>query len=470
MESIDNNSKLDNKDFDITVKISPDYLSATLTVEMYSEDCSIKISDLENALSKKNVSFGVDKNILEKIVADPGIAKEIVVAKGVPFIHGEDGKIEYKFNKETSLKPTINEDGTVDFKNTDFFIPAKRGQILATKTLPTEGKNGTLVTGKIMKGKNGKIVNFKVGKNVFISDDNLSVISSVDGSIKFEYDTISVINTLDIKGDVGIETGNIVFSGKINISGNVCTGFSVKSNDDIVIGGLVEGAVIETDGNLTIKRGVQGADQAFLKVGGDLVTKFISSCRVICSGNIEADAITHSNVSSDNYIKIFGKRGVIVGGDVYGRRGVEAKQIGTDMGTKTFIRVGADSEMYKEYQELQDMREQVVLSLKKIEQVLDLLNKQTSAANSQINSELLDKTLKSGEDYENRLKDLEKSIKDYTILLDELKSADIKTGDIYSGVRLKLGSSFYSVKERTLQTKFVKLEGEISILPWSNYS
>ena len=63
----------------------------------------------------------------------------------------------------------------------------------------------------MIRGKDGKDVAFKIGKNVEITPDGLSVIAKCDGSIVNENDKLSVIKVLEIKTDVGVETGILNF-------------------------------------------------------------------------------------------------------------------------------------------------------------------------------------------------------------------------------------------------------------------
>lgn len=456
----------DEHPFTIKVRIAPDYLKAYVTVDMHDPLAEISTGDIQSALAKKNVSFGIDNRAVEQIAENPLAASDVLVATGAPYSDGVDGTIQYFFDEKAQSKPSINEDGSVDFKNMNFLMPAKIGQLLATRTMPTSGKNGTLVTGKLMKGKDGKIVNFKIGKNVYISDDGLNAISAENGSIKFNLGVISVMKSLDIQGDVGLETGNIVFSGKVSVSGNVLTGYSIKATDDVVINGLVEGALIETDGNLTINRGVQGNDQAVLKVEGDLVVKFLSGAEIECKGNIEADAIMHSTVNCAEQVIASGKRGIIVGGDVFARKGVEAKQIGSEMGTKTSVRVGLDPRTIKTYQDLQDEKTSISSSIKKIDQVLGLLRKQAQATGDKSKAAVMKKSMDSKEEYKQQLAEIEDKLNVYAKLIELLKKSDIRVSDVYPGVRLKLGNSFFSVKDRMLDSKFVKENSEVVMKSW----
>lgn len=460
-DTVDKNRELP---FEIQVRIAPDYLSASVSVRQLDSSAVLKPSDIEAALLKKNVSYGIDKYAISKICENPGFVDDVIVARGTPYAHGEDGKITYKFNTDSQSKPKILADGSVDFKNMNFLIPVKKGETLAKRSMPTLGTVGTLVTGKIMKGKDGKIVNFKLGKNVSLSENGLKVIADDDGSIKFDNGVISVQKKLEISGDVGVETGNISFSGKVLIGGNVLSGYSVYSSDDVVVNGLVEGAVIETAGSLVINNGVQGGDAAKLKVGGDLTAKFISSSQVECGGNIEVDAITHSKIYCLGHVKSYGKRGMIIGGEIYAAKGITAKQLGSDMCTSTGLYAGIDAENTDKFIAMQEEREEILVSINKIEQLITLLKQQGAGGTD--NQEMMEKTLKSKEEYVSLLADVEHRLGEFSIYLEEMKKAKICASDIYPGIRIRLGNSYYSVKDKTSDTMFFREGVEIQLKPW----
>ncbi len=113
------------------------------------------------------------------------------------------------------------------------------------KTLPTEGEDGMSVTGRVIKAKNGKAIQFKKGKNTIVSEDGLQLLAEKSGIVQFTGDQIDIIEVLMIQGDVGVETGNINFTGKVIVSGNVMSGYEIISNEDIEINGIVECATLK---------------------------------------------------------------------------------------------------------------------------------------------------------------------------------------------------------------------------------
>lgn len=448
--------------FYILVKIAPDYLSATVDVDVMIEGETLKRSDLEKEISKKNIKFGIDQLAIDKIVKDPKNAKSVVVAKGVPFIHGKDGKVEYMFDTNAQAKPTINEDGSVDFKNMNFFQASKRGQILAVRELPTKGQTGTLVTGKTMKGKDGKIVNFKIGKNVYISEDGLAVISGESGTIEFTDSKISVLKALNINSDVGVETGNIKFQGKVVVEGNVRKGFKVEASDDIIINGLVEDAVVISEKDITVKYGVQGEANAYIEAGGNLVSKFINAATVVCKGHIESDAIMHCDLVCHEHLKLVGSRGLLVGGKAVCRKGIYAKKIGTEMGTKTIINIGLDQSTVRNYNSLNDRKKEISNSINEANQMLKIKSNQKNQAMALVAKK---KAEKIKEEQEKNFIEITKEIDKIEELIEELKTSKLQAEDIYPGVRIKFGNSFYNIKERMLQIELVKENYEIKLKP-----
>lgn len=245
-----------NKDVEIKITLSSNYYEAYITIVLNSKDATINKEDILDALKRKNIEYGICYDTIEKIVENPSLAKHLVIAKGKEHKNGTDGRIDYKFNLNNSLKPILLSDGRVDHKNLNYVHQVRKGEILAEKIPETPGENGITVTGKIIKAKPGKAVDFKKGKNVKVSNDGWFLLSNDDGLLKFENEKISVIKVLEIKGDVGVSTGNIFFNGKIVVRGNVQIGYTVNGEEDVEIFGIVEGSKIISNGNITIHQGV----------------------------------------------------------------------------------------------------------------------------------------------------------------------------------------------------------------------
>jgi len=457
----------DEVEFEVLVNISNDYYKAYLTVVLHKPSAELTKEDLKAALDKKNVSYGLDYDALDSIVQNPSFADSVLVASGVHHENGKDGELTFYVDKENKIKPKMMANGRVDFKEIEFFHAAVAGDVLAVRTMPIEGKNGMTVTGRNINAKPGKIVNFKIGKNVRVSEDGLQIIADKSGSIQFDGEKISIIEVLEIRGNVGVETGNIHFIGKVIVTGNVTSGYEVSSEDVIEINGIVESAKLVSKGDIILTRGVQGNDNAFIECGGNLQSGFLNNCHVTVKGNIEADSIMHSHITCDGSITAQGKKGQVVGGEINVRKELIAKTIGSEMGTITKIRLGVDSAVMDEYKQAAEAIKEKQDNIKKLTQAVRMLRKQLEASkgNPEIKA-MLDKTLVSKDQYNEDLKELQKKFIAVNQLIENLRDARVKVQLVYPGVKVRIGHSYYNVKEVMKGVCIQKDEGEIRTSPY----
>lgn len=458
-QKLENNTEMP---FEIVVKIASDYYSAYMTFNKYDKDVVIPKEAVLEALKAKNVTYGIDLDAIDYAVQNQSKVSDLLIAKGITHKNGEPGEIIFKVKKENKVKPKMLANGNVDFKDLSLIQTTVVGQVLAEMKLPTDGVSGTTITGRGISAKNGKAVVFKFGKNVLLSEDGLTLIANANGTILFEDEKISIIELLEIKGDVGVKTGNIKFSGKVNVNGNVTTGYSIECDDDLTITGIVEGATINCAANVTIGAGIQGNDHADLTVKGDLVSNFINNCKCVVNGNIETGTIMHSNVVCDGSIHIKGKRGLLVGGEVSARKEIIAKTIGSEMGTITKMRLGVDSQLIEQYQKITEDLKESKEGKKKVEQLSNLLKRQVAAdPSNQANKEMLDKTLKSKEQYNLEFRELTEQFMEINKFINELQDAKVSASLIFVGTRLRIGNSHYNVKHALKSVELRKDSGQI---------
>lgn len=96
--------------------------------------------------------------------------------------------------------------------------------------------------------------------------------------------------------------------GNVIIRGNVLSGFIVEAGGSVEVMGVVEAAVIKADGDIILRRGMQGLGKGLLKSGGDIIAKYIENSIIEAKGDIKAEAIMHSNVKCGNKLELSGKR------------------------------------------------------------------------------------------------------------------------------------------------------------------
>ena len=74
-------------------------------------------NDIITSLSQKKVVYGIDEAAIDAFLESPSYLEDIVMARGLEPRHGTDARIEYYFNTDLKARPTLNEDGSVDFFN-----------------------------------------------------------------------------------------------------------------------------------------------------------------------------------------------------------------------------------------------------------------------------------------------------------------------------------------------------------------
>jgi hypothetical protein len=189
------------------------------------------------------------------------------------------------------------------------------------------------------------------GKNTYASEDGLSLYASLSGRIINEKGKLQVESILAIHGDIDFSTGNIEFTGDIAISGDVLTGFKVKTEGDIRIKGVVEGAeLISTKGSVLIGRGIVGQEKARILAECDVKAEFINEATIEAGHDvIVGEYIMNSIISASNEIRAVEGRGAIIGGKCYAEKSIEAKTIGSTSYLRTEVKVGGriEGELYE---------------------------------------------------------------------------------------------------------------------------
>ena len=334
------------------------------------------IQALMTALSNKNVTFGVIEKILDNISKSPIYDKNIIVARGVRPVNGINGSYEILFKIIRDLKPKEREDGTVDFHDLEIVENVKQGQTLCNITLPTEGTDGISVTNERISCIKGKPVPSLLGKNTKLNQDGTAIISKIDGQVNYNYGKINVNETLFIKENVDISTGNIKVAGNIIVSGAVHPGFIVEATGNIEVRGGVSSATLISGGNIILRSGAIGSN---LNCEGDLTSRFIENSRVFVKGNIKTDYIMNSNIKCGKTLQTTSSISKIVGGTYLVGENIEARIIGSSAGVNTHLEIGTDSTIIKRQQELIKELPQSESKAHSLESLISLLRQYETA-------------------------------------------------------------------------------------------
>ena len=446
--------------------ITPDNMKAYAKFYAASEgEKDMTAEEIVHDLEIQGIKYGIKQDVIERFIQNREYCEDILLAEGTPPIQGRDAYIEYKFNTDKKARPTLLEDGSVDFFNLNIINHCIKEEVLAVLHPEDPGEDGQDLFGECVKPFGVKKAVFKYGKNIALSEDGLELISMVDGHVELDGEKVIVSNLL-IVDNVDTATGNIEFDGSVQVNGNVITNFAVKAQKDIVVNGVVEGATLESGGNIIIARGMNGMGRGSLSAHGNIVAKFLENATAQADGYVSSNSILHSYIMAGEEVNVGGKRGFITGGRVSAAGGVNVKTLGSEMGADTIVEVGIDPMVKNRITQLRKLIEEDTKTLKTIQPVLEAAMKK------------LGKGMKLSPDQMEQVQQLNLLSQQKTAAinangeeLDELMDQSSNTplamvkvdGTVYPGTLICIDDVSMTLREIIRNCRFVKERGVVKI-------
>lgn len=427
----------------------------------------LSANDIERILSSANIVHGIMRENIENFLKNRCYCEDIILAQGTKPIEGRNAAITYHFNTDNSLKPKVNEDGTVDFHKLELISNINKGDILATLEPAILGTEGTNIYGKAIYPKKVVRKTLKHGKDIYLSEDGLTMYSNVSGHAMLTEDRVFVSNTYDVLADVDTSTGDISYEGNVTVKGNVITGFSIYAKGDIVVNGVVEGATLVAGGHVILKRGMQGMSRGKIEAGGNVVSKFIENAEVKASGYISAEAILHSKVSAKGEITVGGKKGLITGGEIRSGISISVKTVGSAMGTPTTLEVGVDPRVMEEFRELEKTIKQKQNDLDKLLPIVESYKKKIVAKEVLPPSkvEYIKLATQSCIALRAELKEAAMRYESLYLELGGNERAAVKVENIaYPGVKIIISNVTHYVRKETHYSRFIRDKADVKIV------
>lgn len=190
------------------------------------------------------------------------------------------------------------------------------------------------------------------GEGVRWDSEEKAYFATQAGRIVYENNILMVADEYVVTSDVGHLTGNIDFVGKVTVKGGVENGFSVKGRQGLHIHSNVGKSFVESDGNIELEGGMSADEEGTIKCGGNLEARYLDAATIECLGNIKVvKELVNCDVKCGGYIQL--QSGSIIGGDYMACSGIEAYDIGADLGAKTKLFVGTHYVLYDRIRTIQ---------------------------------------------------------------------------------------------------------------------
>ncbi|HZG17474.1 MAG TPA: FapA family protein [Candidatus Bathyarchaeia archaeon] len=266
------------------IRLDPERIKATLQVEpgtmiqrklmdlepeehleLIVEETRITQNDMNiNAVMDKLSELGIVQGInhLEiKKACETLDAATFTIATGIEPQQGRHGYLELLVDLEVEQKGlSERRDGTVNFRDFKRIPTVNKGEVVAIVHPPVEGRAGLTVTGITLFPAPVYPMVVKTGKGIILMEDGSKVVAIESGRPQFQIRgtlaKVSILDKLFHPQDVDIASGNIRFTGDVEIGGNVEEGMEVLAEGDIVLQKNVNMSKITSGNSILIKGNV----------------------------------------------------------------------------------------------------------------------------------------------------------------------------------------------------------------------
>ncbi len=273
-------------------------------------------------------------------------------------------------------------------------------------------------------------------------------LTACGGELRVEAARISVIERFVVKGDVGPDIGNVRFAGPVHVHGAVRRGFQLIAGGDAAIAGVVEAALISSDGAVNIGGGIRGERKGTIRAKKTVDVAFAEQALILAVEDVRIKgSAALCSIKTNGRLIVGGDRGSLVGGISKARKGVEAASLGSENGIKTELSFGQDylvADMIEaEEKEIEKLKLLIVQSDRKMADA-----QRTGLGLDEARQDKV-KMVKLLERRSIRLFDLREKFEEH------FPASEVKVaGNVYPGVILESHNRFYEVRSRKSNVAF----------------
>lgn len=442
------------------IVVSQDKMNAYIyLLPPVGEGADITPEIINTALESAGVTAGIDQEILGQLSAQKVYYSIFPIARGTAPVNGEDGRIADHYARLQEIHLQEDERGNVDHRNLNLFQNVKAGEIICDIIPPGEGTDGINVLGAPVTAQKGREAVIPKGKGTAVTKDGAALIALIDGNITFINNLFRVESQLTISHDVNSSVGNLDFAGDILITGDVCSGFTVKAGGNITIFGMVESATVTAGENIDIKKGMNGGGAGLLKAGGNVTSRFLEHANVWAKGDIISETIVNSQITCGGSVFVNRGRGAIIGGTVCAALSVEARKIGTSSNTENIIKIG--SSILQE-----ENADYLTAELATARKTLDMITKNykylTGLSSIPASKQEIFKSLSEQKKlYETHVKELDDQLEKLLNAKPDYSNCHVKSEIIYGITEIELGYSKLIIRDVSSMCNVYYKDGEL---------
>jgi uncharacterized protein (DUF342 family) len=344
----------EKRDALIRIDIAADAMAAMVSIDPPQGGKPASIEDVLKALHIAGVTLGVDHATLLE-ACNTGIADQVTVAYGTPAQAGKDSDFVELVPQTSNRAPRVDENGLIDYREHSGISLVEPGAPLMRRVPAVPGVDGHTVRGQVLSPPPVRDEPFShdlTGAAPSADDPELLTAAIAGAPVRVPGGVI-VEPVLRVK-EVNLATGNIYFDGSVLVEGDVLQNMKVQASGDIFVGGTVESATLEAQGNVTVKGGIIAESRVSAK--GAVNARFSEASRIKAGTVIGLDdAALGCELLALNQILVgikYPQRGRLVGGSATAKMLLKVPELGSAKAGVTRVSVGVDPELEQRYKDL----------------------------------------------------------------------------------------------------------------------
>ena len=431
---------IDYQDAEFMVRVSPDAMEAYGDFKREAgAGAPLSLENAKKAFASIGVIKGINWREVEKGCAHArahGSVSNCLVARGEAPIAEGGNALKWLVNltsNDNDEKTAHVKAGTPIVLLSEPFANGREGfdvrgntlDIGETSALPLEHDDSIRQAFLEQKGSPGKIkqlIAARSGELLFIDGHKLKITS------------VKTIST-DASGEVR-------FSGEIQVDGNVLDGCKIFGGSNLTVDGFAGEALISVGGKAVVKQGVKGNGRGSIRSRAGVVSAFVERASILSMGDIQLDkGAIASSVKTNGKLIVAAENGKLFTGVYQARHGIDAADIGSEKGGRTAVSFGQDYLLKNEI----NVCEEQIAKLNQSMSQMDIKLKSCLQKKAAIPDELKNEKM--------RLVELQKqlNLKIFNMKdkFEEHFDSEIRVrGTIFPGVVIESHNRYYEIKQK----------------------
>lgn len=356
----------------LSIKISADRMKAFLTMSPGKGPVeAITEERIHKAIKDRGIVAGIkDDQIKFALKQTKGgfLVEEEIIAEGIYPADSLESRLKFYVTFASGKKATMKEGGQADFKTQDNITTVRADELIA-EILPAmqEVRDGQDVFGKTIPAQNvNQDVELDAGKNIRkeVYEGGIKYYAEKSGELVYKGKRLEISQSYIIKTDVGVKTGNIKFSGDVQVKGGVQDGYYILSGGGIKVGGTIGSALLSAENDIKVDGGIKGNGKAVLRAKGGISCSFAEEANLLSVQDITIkNSCINCKIKSNGKLRFTGEKAVLFGGTILCQKGIILKQLGSPNGIHTVVSFGQDylieDRIEQEKKEMKKLKDQM---------------------------------------------------------------------------------------------------------------